>query len=696
MAEAGMPLSLVPDGDRLWGVEHAIPGRIRIRAEGLHGHRERCGQFREFMLAQSGVTAVDVTPRIGTATIRYAQRKLSRRDVDALLQEALAQPLSAARRRPGTPAAGVDDSRITAMLLGLALTPVLPPPVRYLVTLAAISPTMWQAAVSLRRGGGASRALDAFAMLASTLAGRYGVAQVNNLMHTLGHKLEREAVLETEAELRRQGAPPLARCTVQRDGETCDCELTDLLAGDRMRLSAGDTVPLESLVLGGKASVAGGFEGGERAVHRGARVAAGARLAEGTLELVCLQRWSEGVYARLAGFIEIALRNRVRQDYYAAQLADRLVPFTVMISAAVYGFTRDLARTSSALQADFGASYELVTPISVESTIAAGAARGILFRGGEAIERVAQLDTVVFDRSGTLTRGEWSLVEVAPTSRKFSAKRCRELLSRLVLHCCRPAALAAAGEKPPPLATLTHAEVQQIENHGIYLRCDSLSIVLTEAEAAVQRFGVAPAPETAALPGDVVFSLLVEGDLVATVRCSDAPTPGAGDLVTALRQHGIRQVYLVSHESEERLPPELTDLPFDAVLTGLDELDKLHFIQQLADDGHRVGLVSDGLFRAGSDCVNICLGVEPDARPLDADVWLLQPELQRLVDALALATGSAARLRQSHRGSQVSKGAMLLASSFEMIPPTVAAAAGNAATLALMRYARNTRYGGKL
>ena len=161
MAEAGTPLSLVPDGDRLWGVEHAIPGRIRIRAEGLHGHRERCGQFREFMLAQSGVTAVDVTPRIGTATIRYAQRKLSRRDVDALLQEALAQPLSAARRRPGTPAAGVDDSRITAMLLGLALTPLLPPPGRYLVTLAAISPTMWQAAVSLRSGGGASRALDA-------------------------------------------------------------------------------------------------------------------------------------------------------------------------------------------------------------------------------------------------------------------------------------------------------------------------------------------------------------------------------------------------------------------------------------------------------------------------------------------------------------------------------------------------------
>lgn len=696
MADAGAPLSLVPDGERLWRVAHAIPGRIRIRAEGLHGHGERCGKFREFMLAQSGITDVAVTPQIGTATIRYARRKLSRPDLDALLQEALAQPLSATRGRPDSPVACVDDSKIAAMLLGLALTPLLPPPGRYMVTLAVISPTMWQAAVSLRGGGGSSRALEAFAMLASTLAGRYGVAQVNNLMHTLGHKLEREAVLETEVELRRQGAAPLSRCTVERDGKTRECDVTDLLAGDRMRLCAGDTVPLESLVLDGEAGIAGGFECGEHTVHRGDRVAAGARLAEGMLELVCLQRWSEGVYARLAGFIEIALRNRVRQDYYAAQLADRLVPFTVIISAAVYGFTRDLARTSSALQADFGASYELVTPISVESTIAAGAARGILFRGGEAIERVAQLDALVFDRSGTLTRGEWSLVQVAPTGRKFSAKRCRELLSRLVLNCCRPVALAAAGEKPPPLATLTHTEVQQIENHGIYLRSDGLSIFMTEAEAAAQRFGVSPAPEAATLPGEVVFSLLVDGDLVATVRFSDALTPGTGDLLKALRQHGIRQVHLVSHESEERLHPELKGLPFDAVHTGLDELDKLHFIQQLADEGHRVGLVSDGLFRAGSDCVNICLGVEPDARPLDADVWLLQPEPQRLVDALALAVGSAARLRQGHRGSQVSKGAMLLASSFEIIPPTVAAAAGNAATLALMRYVRNMRYGGKL
>jgi cation transport ATPase len=125
----------------------------------------------------------------------------------------------------------------------------------------------------------------------------------------------------------------------------------------------------------------------------------------------------------------------------------------------------------------------------------------------------------------------------------------------------------------------------------------------------------------------------------------------------------------------------------------LDELEKLHFIQSLVDKGHRVGVVSDGMFRAASDCVNICLGAAPDARPLDADLWLLRGGISSLARAHELAVHSAARLRRGHRISQASTGSMLVATSFDLLPPVVTALIGNAVTLDLVRRAKTTDTG---
>jgi cation transport ATPase len=165
------------------------------------------------------------------------------------------------------------------------------------------------------------------------------------------------------------------------------------------------------------------------------------------------------------------------------------------------------------------------------------------------------------------------------------------------------------------------------------------------------------------------------------------------EAVEALRRQGVKHLYLVSHEYAGSLHPNLTNLPLDGFETGLDELEKLRFIQDLLDRGQTVGLVSDGLFRAGSDCLNLCLGASQEARPLDADVWLMPADIRSLASAHQLAGTATARLRRSHRGSQASKGAMLMASSFDLLPPSVAAALGNTVTLGMMRYARKIKSG---
>jgi cation transport ATPase len=98
----------------------------------------------------------------------------------------------------------------------------------------------------------------------------------------------------------------------------------------------------------------------------------------------------------------------------------------------------------------------------------------------------------------------------------------------------------------------------------------------------------------------------------------------------------------------------------------------------------------------GGECLKICVGSAPEARPLDADVWLMQGDVRDLAAAHRLAGRATVRLKRSHRSSQTGKGAMLLASSFELLPPSVAAALGNAVTLGLMRYARSNAVGEEL
>jgi cation transport ATPase len=186
---------------------------------------------------------------------------------------------------------------------------------------------------------------------------------------------------------------------------------------------------------------------------------------------------------------------------------------------------------------------------------------------------------------------------------------------------------------------------------------------------------------------------MADGTCAGIARFSDALSPGNIEAIEALREQGIGNLYLISHERAACLHPELTGLPLDGFHTDLSELEKMSFIQDLVDRGHRVGLVSDGLFRAGSDCLNLCLGAVPEARPLDADVWLMRSDIRGLATAHRLAQHSTARLKRGHRGSQASKGAMLLASSFDLVPPSLAAALGNAATLGMMRYTQNIKSG---
>ncbi len=679
--DEGVSLTLVHEGESRWQVRHDRPGRLRVVVPELLERRAACAALQARLLTWPGISRVDVSPRLGSVTIRYRRHHVSRRDVDGALLDGLDQPEPLNRELRPLPDV---ELKLVVLLVALAATPLLPRAGRLALTVATITPSLLQGVRELRQRGLANKVQDAAALLLTTVAGRFGAAQISNLMHVIAQQFETRAVVATEAGLRQQARPRLPLYTVRRGTETLRARAAQLCGGDCLTLEAGDVVPLDAMVLDGAARATHGFTTREFAIRGGDSLPAGSILREGRLELALLQSWSEGTLAHLEEFVEAAIQGRESADLYSLRLADRLAPYSILVAAAVYGFTRDLARSSSSMQADFGGSLNLSTPVAIEAAIAAGANCGLLFRSGAVIERVAAVDTIVFDRSGTLTAGDWSLQRVVPQGRRQKARAHRRL-TEVLLRCCRRAVLDAAAADPPLLQSLNHAEVQLLGEQGVQCRIGGRNCCVLEQDLAVQRFGI----EAAAVPaGGLGLCLFEEGQLLARFEFGSALDPEAQLSLAALRAAGVSELHMITQEAPERLPEGLFDLGLDSIQAGLDEVGKLRYLNRLQKSGRRVALVSDGLLHAPGECLNICFSNGLATRQIDADVWILRAELPALLAARTLAQETAAKLQGNQRINVVANGAVLLAASFDLLPPALAALLSNGVTLGLIERGR--------
>jgi Cu2+-exporting ATPase len=447
-------------------------------------------------------------------------------------------------------------------------------------------------------------------------------------------------------------------------------------------------VPLQAMVLAGDGDVvAGGATRG--AVKAGDLLAAGARVRSAAVEVVLLHDWADGSYRRLQAFIEMVIREREGAERDASGVSDRLAAYTLLVSGAVFGFTRSLRRTSSTLQADFGSALGLVTPVAVETAIASAAAGGVLFRSGAALSRLAEVDCVVFDKTGTLSDSHWYLEGVV-VGDGVSAERATELFSQILIQCLRPPVAQACDRAELPAPTmLTHREVQEISAQGLQLQRDECGLSVMTAAQAHDRLGVDSARKIPRVHGSRLrLCLLEDGVGIAEFIYANPTAEGAAPLIEELRAAGIAEIHMITNESEREIPAELHDLDLDGSHAGLDELDKQQFIADLEARGRRVALVSDGLFQARGECLSVCLAASPDYRQLDADVWLLWPDLAGIAMAHKIARNAARMLDRSQRGNLLGNGAVLLAASFDLISSTTAAAISNAITLGLLQRSR--------
>ena len=328
--------------------------------------------------------------------------------------------------------------------------------------------------------------LDAAALLVSLLRRDFKTAGLLVLLLGMGEMLENYARKKSMASLAEQLSVKVDRVWVQLpDGTQCQKPFAELTTDDQILVRTGNVIPVDGVVIAGDAAVNQSTMTGEPlAVPRtaGGAVFAGTVLECGEL-LIRPTNIGDGTrLAKIIAFVEESEKRKAGIESRALKFADAIVPFNFALAALVWCFTRDWTRTASVLLVDYSCALRLATPLAILSAMKEGTVRGVVVKGGRFLEALAEVDTVVFDKTGTVTNATPALSDVVSLDDARDDDELLRLSACLEEHFPHPVSRAivdAAQKKGLAHFIEAHdAQVQYIVAHGICSSVDGSRVLL--------------------------------------------------------------------------------------------------------------------------------------------------------------------------------------------------------------------------
>jgi P-type Cu+ transporter len=460
-------------------------------------------------------------------------------------------------------------------------------------------------------------------------------------------------------------APRTAR-RMAEDGTESEVAIDTLHVGDTLRVRPGEAVPTDGTVLEGASALDESLVTGESlpvAKHAGDALIGGTLNGGGALVMRADKLGAETMLARIAVLVAEAQRSRAPIQALADRVADWFVPAVLTVAVLAFlGWTLfgpspsaayGLVAAVSVLMIACPCALGLATPMSVMVGVGQGARAGVLIRSAEALQRLEAVDTLVLDKTGTLTEGRARVVGVHPLEPITEAD---------ALH------LAAALEKPSehPLAAALLAEAQArgltlppvrgfaaLPGKGVSgmveRRRAALGNAALFAELGLDTAPLAPTAEAVRAEGATALLLALDGKPVAVIAVADTIKPSTPAALAALRARGVRLVMLTG---DARATAEAV-----ARRLGIHEIhaevlpeDKQRVVQDLRAAGCVVAMAGDGVNDApalAAADVGIAMGTGADVAMQSAGVTLVRGDLNGVVRALALGRATMRNIRQN-------------------------------------------------
>jgi Cu+-exporting ATPase len=492
-------------------------------------------------------------------------------------------------------------------------------------------------------------------------------AAVITTLILLGQVLELTARSRTGAAVRALlGLAPKTARRVRKDGTEEDVPFENVSVGDRLRVRPGEKIPVDGAVLEGESFVDESMLTGEPVpVEKkpGDRVIGATVNGNGTFLMRAEKVGSETLLARIVAMVAEAQRSRAPIQRLADVVSGYFVP--IVIGVAVLTFVawslfgpeprlaHALVNAVAVVIIACPCALGLATPLSITVAMGKAAGLGILFRNAEAVEVLGKVDTLVVDKTGTLTEGKPRL-EVVLAEPGFDDRELLRLaasLERGSEHPLAAAILRGASEKG--LAPGDVRNFEAVPGKGVRGVVEGKSVALGNPalleELRIPAGSLAGRVETLREEGRTVMLVAVDGKPAGLLAVADPIRPSTPDAVRALREENVRLV-MVTGDSRTTAEAVGRRLQIEEVVAGALPDQKLEIVRRLQKEGRVVAMAGDGINDAPALAqadVGIAMGTGTDVAMESAGVTLVKGDLSGIVRARRLSRATMRNIRQN-------------------------------------------------
>jgi Cu+-exporting ATPase len=530
----------------------------------------------------------------------------------------------------------------------------------------------------------------------------FEAAAIITVLVLLGQVLELRARAATSGAIRAllDLAPKTAR-RLRDDGSEEEVPLDVIAVGDRLRVRPGEKVPVDGEVVDGRSTIDESMVTGESmpvTKQVGSTVIAGTLNRSGSFVMHADKVGRDTLLARIVQMVAQAQRSRAPIQRLADQVSAWFVPLVIavaLVAFAAWAIVGPQPRLSYALVAAVSVliiacpcALGLATPMSIMVGVGRGAQAGVLIKNAEALERMEKVDTLVVDKTGTLTEGRPKVVAVVP-AQGFAERdvlRLAASVERSSEHPLAAAIVAAAAERKIELAPVTGFDapagkgaVGTVENRPVVL-----GNVTLLAELGIKTGALEAEAERLRRDGATAILIAVDGKPAGVIAIADPVKATAADAIKALKSDGIR-VIMLTGDNRTTADAVARRLGISEVKAEVLPEEKSNVVEQLRRAGRAVAMAGDGVNDApalAAADVGIAMGTGTDVAIESAGITLLKGDLSGIVRARKLSAAVMRNIRQNlvfafiYNAAGVPIAAGLLYPVFAvLLSPAIAAAA---------------------
>ena len=673
-------------------VKHQSRGRVRVQMVQPRMSLEQADLLECYLQRLPQVIHVSVHERTRCAIVKYqgSQSDILRAFSRFSYQlDGLHPPISSSRALNRT-----YEEKLVGMVTAKAVSVLFfPAPLQIAYIVWKAIPHVFRGLRCLLRGQMVVEVLDALSIGISLLRGDFGTASSVRFLLGLGELLEEWTHKKSVSDLAQCMSLNIDRVWQRTPQGEVLTPLSQIQTGDQVCVRLGGLIPLDGVITEGEVMVNQASLTGESIPvpkRPGMTVYAGTVVEEGECVLQVSGQSGSSRYDKIVAMIEQSESLKSTAESRAANLADRLVPYTLAGSLLTYLLTRNVSRALSVLMVDFSCALKLAMPLAVLSAMREASGFHVTVKGGKYLETAAQADTVVFDKTGTLTHACPVVAEVIPFGGQNEADMLRlaACLEEHFPHSMANAVVHAARERGLSHEEM-HSEVEYIVAHGIASEVNGRRVIIGSAHFVFEdEHCTIPEGEQERydfLPDQYSHLYLATGGVLSAVVCiSDPLRPEAGDVIRRLRDLGIRRAVMLTGDSERTAAAIAAEVGVDEYHAEILPADKASFVEAERAKGHIVIMIGDGINDSPAlSKANVGIAISDGAaiaREI-ADITIGADDLHELVSLRRLAGRLTERIRSNYRFVMGFNGALIALGALGVLPPATSAMLHNLSTL---------------